>query len=177
MREKMSEQPPSTLTASAVGSRLTFMQISRMPWHWNFTQHHCNNWPQGLTKPSKYTKTELEHHWSKQTSLTHITSKTHSSCSYTVKILNIGQPKITTVVVLKWHSLIVQCSNASKDRGRMANTVNPDQTAPSGAVWSGFAEFPQTCLSQYQGIYDRSKHIHDHSLVLKTHRSHCSSLS
>ena len=30
---------------------------------------------------------------------------------------------------------------------RMANSVDPDQTAPLGAVWSGSALFAQTCLS------------------------------
>ena len=30
----------------------------------------------------------------------------------------------------------------------MANSVDPDQTAPLGAVWSGSALFARTCLSE-----------------------------
>ena len=33
----------------------------------------------------------------------------------------------------------------------MANSVDPDQTAPLGAVWSGSALFVQTCLSENLG--------------------------
>ena len=33
-----------------------------------------------------------------------------------------------------------------KDAGEMANKVDPDQTAPSGAVWSGSTLFAKTCL-------------------------------
>ena len=33
----------------------------------------------------------------------------------------------------------------------MANSVDPDQTAPLGAVWSGSALFAQTCLSENLG--------------------------
>ena len=40
----------------------------------------------------------------------------------------------------------VTCSKAADD---MANSVDPDQTAPSGAVWSGSALFAQPCLSEY----------------------------
>ena len=32
-----------------------------------------------------------------------------------------------------------------KDTGEIANSVDPDQTAPLGAVWSGSALFAQTC--------------------------------
>ena len=31
----------------------------------------------------------------------------------------------------------------------MANSVDPDQTAPLGAVWSGYALFAQSYLSVY----------------------------
>ena len=34
---------------------------------------------------------------------------------------------------------------------RMANSVDPDQTAPLGAVWSGSALFAQICLSENLG--------------------------
>ena len=49
-------------------------------------------------------------------------------------------------------------SNASKRSSRIANSVNPDQTAPRtdqiaflGAVWSGSALFAQTYLSKNLG--------------------------
>ena len=37
------------------------------------------------------------------------------------------------------------------DANGMANSVDPDQTAPLGAVWSGSALFAQTCLSENLG--------------------------
>ena len=33
----------------------------------------------------------------------------------------------------------------------IANSVDPDQTAPLGAVWSGSALFAKTCLSEKLG--------------------------
>ena len=38
-----------------------------------------------------------------------------------------------------------------KDAAAIANSVDPDQTAPLGAVWSVSALFVQTCLSQNLG--------------------------
>ena len=38
-----------------------------------------------------------------------------------------------------------------KDIDRIANSVDPDQTAPLGAVWSGSTLFAQTCLSKNLG--------------------------
>ena len=35
-----------------------------------------------------------------------------------------------------------------KDAEGIANSVDPDQTAPLGAVWSGSALFAHTCLSE-----------------------------
>ena len=37
------------------------------------------------------------------------------------------------------------------DADRMANSVDPDQTAPLGAVWSGSAQFAQIYLSENLG--------------------------
>ena len=34
----------------------------------------------------------------------------------------------------------------TKDAARMSNSVDPDQTAPLGAVWSGSALFALACL-------------------------------
>ena len=38
-----------------------------------------------------------------------------------------------------------------KDTDRIANSEDPDQTAPLGAVWSGSALFAMTCLSENLG--------------------------
>ena len=38
-----------------------------------------------------------------------------------------------------------------KDADGIANCVDPDQTAPLGAVWSGSALFAQTYLSENLG--------------------------
>ena len=40
-----------------------------------------------------------------------------------------------------------------KDAEGIANSIDPDQTAPLGAVWSGSALFAQTCLYENYGIY------------------------
>ena len=37
------------------------------------------------------------------------------------------------------------------DADGMANSVDPDQTAPLGAVWPGTTLFAQTCLSENLG--------------------------
>ena len=39
----------------------------------------------------------------------------------------------------------------SKDVDRIANSVDPAQTAPLGAVWSGSTLFAQTCVSKNLG--------------------------
>ena len=46
-----------------------------------------------------------------------------------------------------------------KDAEGIANSVDPDQTAPLRVVWSGFALFAQTCLSENLGTlrYFRSR--------------------
>ena len=41
----------------------------------------------------------------------------------------------------------------AKDADGMANSVDPDQTAPLGAVWSGSTLFAQACLSENLGSW------------------------
>ena len=41
-----------------------------------------------------------------------------------------------------------------KDAEGIENSVDPDQTAPLGAVWSGSALFAQTCLSENLGTLE-----------------------
>ena len=51
------------------------------------------------------------------------------------------------------------------DADGMANSVDPDQTAPLGAVWSGSALFAQTCLSENLG---KLRYILEISVVKET---------
>ena len=48
-----------------------------------------------------------------------------------------------------------------KDADGMANSVDPDQTASSEAVWSWSALFAETYLSQYIEFIRYYKFIHD----------------
>ena len=68
----------------------------------------------------------------------------------TVKILKFGTPQTIAIIVLKIEK--VWCNIAlmhPKDADGMANSVDPDQTASSEAVWSWSALFAETYLSQY----------------------------
>ena len=40
-----------------------------------------------------------------------------------------------------------------KDADGMANSIDPDQTTPLGAVWSGSTLFDHTCLSENSKYY------------------------
>ena len=55
------------------------------------------------------------------------------------------------------------------DADGMANSVDPDQTAPLGAVWSGSTLFAQTCLSENLGTLRYIKfHSTLHNIVLRS---------
>ena len=82
----------------------------------------------------------------------------------TVKFLNFRTPEIYfAVIYLKFkqkdQTLGVFCQN---DANGIANSEDPDQTAPLGAVWSGSALFAQTYLSRNLGLL----------LYLYWHKSH-----
>ena len=65
----------------------------------------------------------------------------------TVNFLNIRTPKIFVVITLKiWTMWLYHRVMSPNDADGMANSVDPDQTASLGAVWSGSALFAQTCL-------------------------------
>ena len=70
----------------------------------------------------------------------------------TVKFLNFGTPEKFAAIYLRFkqrgQSLRVF---RQKDANGIANSEDPDQTAPLGAVWSGSALFAQTYLSENQG--------------------------
>ena len=53
-----------------------------------------------------------------------------------------------------------------KDAEGIANSVDPDQTAPPGAVWSWSALFAQTCLSENFGSLRYCK-IHKYLIIRK----------
>ena len=50
-----------------------------------------------------------------------------------------------------WIKWLYQRMMHPKDPDGMANSVDPDKTAPLGAVWSGSILFAQTCLSENLG--------------------------
>ena len=74
-----------------------------------------------------------------------------STTTPTVKILNIGTPETFAVISLKFEQRGFTIETCPKDIDGIANSVDPDQTAPLGAVWSGSALFAQTCLSENLG--------------------------
>ena len=53
-----------------------------------------------------------------------------------------------------------------KDAEGIANSVDPDQTAPLGAVWSGSALFAQACRSENLGSLRYDTIVQD-SYILK----------
>ena len=66
------------------------------------------------------------------------------------KISKIWTPQTIAIIVLKNRK--VWCNIAwmhPKDADGMANSIDPDQTASSEAVWSWSALFAETYLSQY----------------------------
>ena len=49
-------------------------------------------------------------------------------------ILKIGTPRVITAIVLKWNNLAFQRKFATERSDGMANSVDPNKTAPLGAV-------------------------------------------
>ena len=69
----------------------------------------------------------------------------------TIKLLKVPTPKHLLYHPEIWTRLLYHRVMHPKDADRMANSVDPDQTAPLVAVWSGSALFAQTCLSENLG--------------------------
>ena len=68
-----------------------------------------------------------------------------SSIRVDINILKIMTPKIFTVITLKFLTRwLYHRVMRSKDADGMANSFEPDQTAPLGAVWTGSTQFAQT---------------------------------
>ena len=76
----------------------------------------------------------------------------------TVKVLKLRTPEKIAVNILKicimwlFHRVV-----SPKDADWMANSVDPDQTAPRGAVWSGSTLFAYAYLSENLGSLRYSK--------------------
>ena len=72
--------------------------------------------------------------------------------STSVNFLNIRTPQKNCCNHSKiWTMWLFHRVMSPNDADGMANSVDPDQTAPLGAVWSGSALFAQTCLSENLG--------------------------
>ena len=56
------------------------------------------------------------------------------SYSYTVKLLKIRTSEKIAVITQNLNKVALQKNNVSKSADGMANSVDPDQTAPLGAV-------------------------------------------
>ena len=70
----------------------------------------------------------------------------------TVMILSFRTPQNICCNHTKvWTMWLYHRLMSPNDADGMANSVDPDQTAPLGAVWSGFALFAQACLSENLG--------------------------
>ena len=65
----------------------------------------------------------------------------------TAKIWKLQTSEKNAVIVLNliWFYQTVMCQ---EDEEGIANSVDPDQTAPKGAIWSGSTLFAQPCLSE-----------------------------
>ena len=66
---------------------------------------------------------------------------------FTTKILKIWTPQKNAVIIQKLEQYLF----TTEDADGIANSVDQDQTAPLGAVWSGSTLFAQTCLSENLG--------------------------
>ena len=71
----------------------------------------------------------------------------------TIKILKFQTPEKFAAITLNFEQcgFITYRVMHPKDADGIANSVDPDQTAPLGAVWSGSALFAQSCLSDNLG--------------------------
>ena len=67
------------------------------------------------------------------------------------KILDTRKFSVITLKFEIWTRRLFLRVMHPKDAEGIANSVDPDQTAPLGAVWSGSALFAQTCLSENLG--------------------------
>ena len=76
----------------------------------------------------------------------------HHSIQATMNFLNIRTSKKFIVITKIWTMWLYHRVMSPNDAVGMANSVDPDQTAPLGAVWSGSALFAQAYLSENLGL-------------------------
>ena len=70
----------------------------------------------------------------------------------TIKIKKIRTPQNIAVIILRLGTVLFYYTvMGQKHAVGIANSVDTDQTAPLGAVWSGSALFAKTCLSENLG--------------------------
>ena len=101
-----------------------------------------------LSRPFKsdWMRQRNEWQWLSWHTYMHLSSFIHAT---TVNLLNIRTPqKIHCNHSKIWSMWLYHRVMSPNSTDRMANSVDPDQTAPLGAVWSGSALFTQTCLSE-----------------------------
>ena len=63
-------------------------------------------------------------------------------------LLHRNTPKSSVAQTFAVITLKSERGRLTKDADGMANSADPDQTAPLGTVWSGSTLFAQTCLSE-----------------------------
>ena len=66
-------------------------------------------------------------------------------------IISFRTPETFVVITLKFELWLYHRLMSPNDADEMANSVDPDQTAHLGAVWSGSALFAQAYLSENLG--------------------------
>ena len=87
----------------------------------------------------------------------HYSKKTPSCSTFRVITINFPNPKISDTWKICcnhpkiWTKWLCRRAMLPQDADRIANSVDPDQTAPLGAVWSGSALFAQTYSSENLG--------------------------
>ena len=110
------------------------------------------------TDPSKKKKSVLWADMSDYVKLVKLLDNYSNLCMWTntVKLLKIRSPEKIAIFTYKiWTKWLYCTIMRPKSADRMANRVDPDQTSPLGAVWSGSTLFAQTCLSENLGTVYR----------------------
>ena len=90
---------------------------------------------------------------------THRTVTLTLSCYYCKNPKNLDIRKIWCNHPKIWTIRLYHRVMFLEDADGIANSVDPDQTAPLGAVWSGSALFAQAYLSENLGSLSKTKHL------------------
>ena len=132
--------------------------VSMWPKHQDANGLHICIWRQHSRGDFVWTSLGLHVDFSLTTEvLRHVAPYAEDSCmdcttNCTVMILSFRTPKTFVVITLKvWTMWLYHTLMSPNDADRMTNSVDPDQTASLGAVWSGSALFAQDYLSENLG--------------------------